>query len=163
MASETTALAAAAATAETQPVAAEETNKAACAARLAASCEMAQERRGSSAFPFDVWQDVQTMAEECAESKKWKTRLEERFNRLVPKTRGVIDQLQCHSTFALPDVERVTDLLPELIDIVGQFLSADMKPGQYTSIHTQTAAAASSASSVPASAGPAATAAATTH
>ena len=133
---------------------------------LRAVRETVQERRASNAhhqaFSFDEWQDAQTMAEECTESKKWKARLEDRFARLVTNTRGVIDQLQWHPAFALPEVERATDLLPELIDIVGQFLSAEMKPGQDTSIHAQAHAAASlsSSSSVLTSAGPAAAAAA---
>jgi len=40
-----------------------------------------------------------------------------------------------HAVFALPEVERTTDLLPEIIGIVGAFLSANAKPAEYVSIH----------------------------
>jgi hypothetical protein len=40
-----------------------------------------------------------------------------------------------HAVFALPEVERTTDLLPELVGIVGEFLSIDAKPSDYVSIH----------------------------
>ena len=40
-----------------------------------------------------------------------------------------------HAVFALPEVERTTDLLPELIGIVGEFLSIDTIPSRYVSIH----------------------------
>jgi hypothetical protein len=40
-----------------------------------------------------------------------------------------------HAVFALPEVERTTDLLPELVGIVGEFLSTDAKPAEYVSIY----------------------------
>jgi hypothetical protein len=105
--------------------------------------------------------ELRTFLERCEEARKWSTDAEGMRNRLATLIREPIDHL--HATFALPDVERATDLLPELVDIVGQFLSADMKPGQYTSIHAQAHAvssSSSSSSSVSASAASAAAAAA---
>jgi hypothetical protein len=40
-----------------------------------------------------------------------------------------------HTVFALPEVERTTDLLPELIGLIGEFLSIDANPAEYVSIH----------------------------
>jgi putative hemolysin len=40
-----------------------------------------------------------------------------------------------HAVFALPKVERTTDLLPELVGIVGEFLSTATKAKEYVSIH----------------------------
>jgi hypothetical protein len=39
------------------------------------------------------------------------------------------------AAFALPEVERATDLLPELVGLIGQFLSENSRPSDYVSIH----------------------------
>jgi hypothetical protein len=44
-----------------------------------------------------------------------------------------LDEL--HTAFALPELERATGLLPELVGIIGEFLSADSRPAEYVSIH----------------------------
>jgi hypothetical protein len=40
-----------------------------------------------------------------------------------------------HAVFALPEVERAADLPPELVGLIGAFLSANAKPADYVSIH----------------------------
>jgi hypothetical protein len=40
-----------------------------------------------------------------------------------------------HAVFVLPEVERLTDLLPELVGIIGEFLSECTNPAEYVSIH----------------------------
>jgi hypothetical protein len=47
----------------------------------------------------------------------------------------ILDHL--FATFALPDVERATDLLPEIVALIGQFLAADSQPSEYISIHAR--------------------------
>jgi len=42
---------------------------------------------------------------------------------------------ELHAAFALPEVERATELLPEIVGLVGQFLSANSRPDKYVSIH----------------------------
>jgi hypothetical protein len=45
----------------------------------------------------------------------------------------ILDEL--HAGFALPEVERATDLLPELVGLIGEFLSIDSHLAEYVSIH----------------------------
>jgi hypothetical protein len=45
----------------------------------------------------------------------------------------ILDEL--HAAFALPEVERATELLPELVGLIGEFLSADSHLTKYVSIH----------------------------
>jgi hypothetical protein len=50
--------------------------------------------------------------------------------------KGAQDHLDAvHAVFALPEVERTTDLPPELIGLIGEFLSADANPADYVSIY----------------------------
>ena len=42
-----------------------------------------------------------------------------------------------HAVFALPEVKRATDLLPELVGIIEEFLSPHFYASEYVSIHAQ--------------------------
>jgi hypothetical protein len=51
------------------------------------------------------------------------------------ESQRILDHL--FATFALPDVERATDLLPGIVALIGQFLGADCQPSEYGSVHAQ--------------------------
>jgi hypothetical protein len=52
------------------------------------------------------------------------------------------DQLDAvHAVFALPEVERATGLLPELVGLIGSFLTERYSPVAYRSIYAHTAKA----------------------
>jgi hypothetical protein len=59
----------------------------------------------------------------------WETALQQHEQ----QAERVLDEL--HAAFALPEVEYITDLLPELVGIIGEFLSTDSRPAEYVSIH----------------------------